>query len=195
MTQASQKKHKDRHCLIRLAHKRDMPEIVDIQLKSLEILAAKDYQPEQLQVLLASKRGRRSIFETIFVAEIESIIVGFIALDRFTNSISGLFISPQYVRQGIGTKLINKVEQEAIRYKIPILWVCASLTGYPFYLANNYQKIDRTSIQVKGVLIPCIQMKKILSTQTKSAQIQEILYQFFLYSTIIWSLIILITQF
>ena len=195
MTQASEPKNKGQNFMIRVANQRDMPQIIDTQLKSLAILANRDYYPHQLQALLASKNCQRPRLEIIFVAEIEQKIVGFAALDPKTNSLAGLFVNPDYTRQGIGTKLIQTIEQEAINLKIPILWVCASLTGYPFYLANKYQDLGKTHILLGCTVIPCIQMRKRLLTPTKIEQTQHILSQLLMWFLIIWSLVIMIAKF
>lgn len=187
--------HQAENITIRLATKKDIPQIIAIQLAALKVLAVKDYQPDQLQVLLASKSKQRSRFETIFIAEIELRIIGFAALDRFSNSLSGLFVDPEYTRRGVGTKLLQRVEQEAKKLKIPILWVCASLTGYPFYLANNYQEIASARIHLYGVKIPCVQMKKRLLVLTLEEQIKDILYQAVMWLLMIWLLISIIVKF
>lgn len=147
-----------------------------------------------MQALLNNKSHQRSVLEIIFVAEREDKIIGFSALDRYTNSLSGLFVDPKYTRQGIGTKLLKKVEIEAVRLKIPILWVCASLTGYPFYQANNYQTIKKTSILIGCTLIPCIQMKKRLLYPTKKGKTISTLYVIAQIMLIVWSLLILIAS-
>jgi putative acetyltransferase len=195
MTQAYKQKYQKVNFIIRSANSNDISQIIAVQLKSLEVLAAQDYQPHQLQVLLASKKCKRGRFEIIFVAAIEQQIIGFAALDRFTNSLTGLFIDPEYTRQGIGTKLLQRIEQEAIKFKIPILWVCASLTGYPFYLANSYQELGKIGINLHGVTIPCIQMKKRLLTPTVKQQIGDILYHAVMCLLIVWLLILMIVKF
>lgn len=195
MTQVYNYKNQADKFIIRLANKNDVSQIITLQLKSLKVLAAKDYLPHQLQVLLASKKRRRGKFEIIFVAVKNYRIIGFAALDRFTNSLSGLYVDPEYTRQGIGTKLLQRIEQEAIKLKIPILWVCASLTGYSFYLTNNYQDLGRTGINLNGISVPCIQMKKRLLTPTTKEQLRDILYHVLIWLLVIWSLILMIAKF
>ena len=193
MVRASKRRNKDENVTIRLADKYDASQIIAVQLKSLKILAASDYQPYQLQALLNSKSDRRSFKEIIFVAEIADNIVGFAALDRYTNSLSGLFVDPDYTRKKIGTKLLQKIEIEAIKLKIPILWVCASLTGYPFYVANKYQKIKKTSILIDYTFIPCIQMKKRLLTPTKKEITIDIVYRIAQIFMILWLFIVIVS--
>lgn len=194
MVRASRNTNKDENVTIRLASKKDYLQIIAVQLKSLEVLAAKDYQPHQLQALLNNKSYPRSVLEIVFVAEVEDKIIGFAALDRYTSSLAGLFVDPDYTRQGIGTKLLQKVEIEAVRLNIPILWVCASLTGYPFYQANNYQTIKKNSILIDYTFIPCIQMKKRLLTPTKKEKTISILYFIAQILLIVWSLIIVMAS-
>ena len=145
---------------IRLAVEQDQESIIRLQLKSLQVLSAKDYSPRELQALLASKKYPRNESELIYVAEINQQIIGFVALDRDSRHITGLFVDPEYTRMGIGSNLLSIIELEAKRSQIPILWVCSSLTGYPFYIANGYEKINTFSLLLGRVAIPCINLRK-----------------------------------
>ena len=195
MIQVSKKSYKDNNLTIRLANKEDSSQIIQLQLNSLKILAAQDYTSHQIKAILNSKTQQRSILEIIFIAEVNHQAVGFAALDRYTNSLAGLFVAPEYVRQGIGTMLLQKIETEAVRLKIPILWVCASLTGYPFYKANKYQKLSRSNILVNRTLVPCVQMKKRLIPSTKVEIAVNILYYALITLIIFWSLVIFLASF
>ena len=160
--------------VIRLAKPEDKYKIVKIQYSALRITAAKDYNHRQIQALLKSKSTFRQSPETIFVAEIDGHPVGFASLLHPPNTIGAVFVSPQFTRRNIGTLLIQTLEQEAIKNKISVLWVCSSLTGYSFYKANGYQTISKTVFPLYSTYIPCIQMKKRLLPATTDEAIKEI---------------------
>lgn len=145
---------------IRLAEPQDQARIMKIQLDALQILAAKDYDEEQLDALLANKRMQRETDEIIFIAEIKSKVVGFASLLSSYNTIGAVFVDPNFVRKGVGSKLLTNIEQEAKKHSVPILWVCSSLTGYYFYKANGYRTLSTTVLPLDSTYIPCKQMKK-----------------------------------
>ncbi|WP_026102554.1 GNAT family N-acetyltransferase [Pleurocapsa sp. PCC 7319] len=164
--------------IIRLAKPEDSEIIVDIQYNAIRIISAKDYNYRQLNALLRSKSFQRKSKEIIFVAEINHQVVGFASLIYPFNTVGGIFVSPAFARKGVGTKLLQRLEQEVIANNIPILWVSSSLTGYPFYQANGYRTIVRTNFPLYSTYIPVVQMKKRLLSVTRKEIFREV-YQFF----------------
>jgi len=154
------KLHIDNVVDVRLAKPQDQKKIIKIQLDALKFLAAKDYNEEQLEALLANKRMPRNSDEIIFIAEIDGKVVGFASLLSSFNTIGAVFVDPNFVRKGVGSRLLVKIEQEARRHGVPILWVCSSLTGYNFYKANGYRTLLTTVLPLDSTYIPCKQMKK-----------------------------------
>ena len=145
---------------VRLAKPQDRDDIIRIQLSALKILAAKDYNQEQLDALLKSKSMPRNSDEMIFIAEIDGRSIGFASLLYPFNTIGAMFVDPDFARRGVGSKLLQILEQEAMGHKVSILWVCSSLTGHPLYLANGYRTLRSTVFPLYSTYIPCKQMKK-----------------------------------
>lgn len=145
---------------VRLAKPQDIKTLIKIQFDAIKILGEKDYNEEQLEALLKSKSKARNSGEHIFIAEINSQPVGFAALSYSFNTIDAVFVDPDFARRGVGSKLLEILEQEALKHKVPILWVCSSLTGHDFYQANGYRTIRKTVFSLYSIYIPCIQMKK-----------------------------------
>lgn len=145
---------------VRLAKPQDKQAITRIQFDAIKILGAKDYNEEQLEALLESKSKPRNSREYIFIAEINSQPVGFAALSCSFNTIDAVFVDPDFARRGVGSKLLEIIEQEALKHKVSIVWVCSLLTGHNFYLANGYRTIRRTVFPLHSTYIPCLQMKK-----------------------------------
>ena len=71
-----------------------------------------------------------------------------------------LFVHPEYTRQGVGTRLLQTLETNASDRNCRIISLLASITGEPFYQANGYQSIEKTSFFTQGVRIPVIYMEK-----------------------------------
>lgn len=162
------KNRASRFIIIRRGKSEDRKELFQVTMESIAALCAKDYTYEQLQCLLGDKteRFRQGIKlgETIFVAELEGKIIGYSSL--LSRSIGAMFVLPQYARQGVGKKLLETIEAEAIARDLKFLIAIASLTGVPFYQACGYSCVEDYSILISDsqigatINIPCIRMKK-----------------------------------
>ena len=152
---------------IRWATPEDEPEIIRIQCRAISILATKDYNPQQIKALLRSKSKPRFASEIVWVAEIAGSIIGFAAMLGSHDTVSAVFVEPNFTRRGIGSLLLQHLEQEAINYKVPVLWVSSSLTGQNFYRVNGYSKVAKIYLVLGSSYIRCIRMKKRLLPMTK----------------------------
>ena len=148
---------------IRKANPDDVIQQLRIQIDALRTLCRQDYTPEQIEGLIernirySSRGGYQS--EITLVAEADGVIVGFSAL--LGRRISALYVHPQFIRQGIGSRLLASLEQIAVSQNIRTIRVAASLTAYPFYQANGYQVLGESDLGVdKGLRVRYIDMKK-----------------------------------
>ena len=107
--------------IISLAKPEDKYEIIKIQYNALKVLSAKDYSSKQLSALLKSKSIARKSAETIFIAEINSQVIGFASLLHPPNTIGAVFVNPNFTRKNVGTSLLKRLEQEATENNIAIL--------------------------------------------------------------------------
>lgn len=166
---------------IRLAQIDDMPRLVRLQVDSIQTLCAKDYTPQQLEALIDSKANIREWQEQIFVAEIAGQVVGFGALSLSQPSLNALFVNPAFVRRGVGRQLLATLEKAALERQIRCLWVSASLTGVPFYQAQGYETVSKSSVWLSLLPVPVMTMKKVLIPPTQS----EIIWTWIWYGLLI----------
>ena len=101
---------------------------------------AGDFTVEKLQNTL-SKR------EKVFVALIDDDVVGTGGIDKSWYSddeywILTVFVKPEYHGQGIGRKLIKKIEEYATTLPIKKLIIPASITANEFYYKLGYRYKD-----------------------------------------------------
>ena len=167
-----------RFIVIRRGRSEDTDRLFAVTMKSIELLCAKDYTSEQVQSLLKDKteRFRQGIKlgENVFVAELEGKIIGYSSL--LLRSIGAMFVLPEYTRQGVGKKLLAKIEAEAIARNRKFLNAISSLTAVPFYQACGYQCLEDYSLLIGDrqigdtISIPCIRMKKRLLPTENSKQ-------------------------
>jgi putative acetyltransferase len=148
--------------IIRRAHLSDRPQIVQIQQCSLQVLCQKDYSVEQIRALLKDTRDYRNWKwgETVFVAEYEKTIVGFAA--RNQNWITAVYVHPEFTRQGIGSRLLQILEDDSKACGIDALSLVASITAKPFYDFCGYKVNMPVQIGVRGVQVHCIEMEKVV---------------------------------
>lgn len=154
---------------IRQAISKDVDELVCVLAASVKSLCAKDYTSKQLEIIVdnySSPDSYRDLIESkrsaIFVAEDGSAIVGFASL--WGRAIGDLFVHPLCVRRGVGTCLVDRVEQEAMTRKLRQIKVMSSLTAKPFYLARGYRIIKPSFLtdSITNIQIACIDMAKSL---------------------------------
>lgn len=153
--------------IVRKARLQDSDRIFQIQTESLKVLSADDYSPEQIQCLVDNKADLNNISSRnivkAFVAEIDGEIIGFSSLGFWT--INAMFVHPNFTRQGVGRKLLEAIEQEALSRRWKVLTVMASITGQPFYQACGYRNLFKSSITLcnqdfKMIEIPGFSMEK-----------------------------------
>lgn len=101
---------------------------------------AEDFTVEKLQNSL-SKRKK------VFVALIDDNVVGTAGIDKswYSNDeywILTVFIKPENHGQGIGKKLIEKIEEYATTLPVKKLIIPASITAHKFYYKLGYKYKD-----------------------------------------------------
>lgn len=96
--------------------------------------------------------------ELFFVADAAGEVVGF-AAGRGEEA-SAVYVRPDAVRRGIGTRLLDAVERE-VRARGGGTVTCeASLNAVPFYRANGWTLGERLVRTMRGVELPFVRMTK-----------------------------------
>jgi putative acetyltransferase len=154
---------------IRLAKSEDIEDILEIQANSIRILSYKEYNAKQIESLIrGQKSARLASNEITFLADCGDKLVGFAALSAKTPQVNGIFVHSNYVRQGIGTKLLQAVEDVAIEKKYRIIYVYASLSAATFYQVQGYEITAKGGFRSeKNTWIPCLSMRKELIPGTE----------------------------
>jgi GNAT superfamily N-acetyltransferase len=164
---------------IRPALSTELPEMIALQNHALKTLCAKEYSSKQLTALVDDQSSTRSLMdELLFVADAEGQIVGFSSLLKMQPQIGAVYVHPNWVQQGIGTRLLDAVEQAALQRGIQKLWVMSSLTAVPFYQTQNYQFKRKIGFWTRSrVWIPCKLLEKrlVLTHSAKQARSQKAL--------------------
>ena len=79
-----------------------------------------------------------------------------------------MFVHPDFMRRGIGSKLLNKVEQIAIEKNFRIIKVISALPSVDFYNAIGYQVIRNSGFHSEfKTWIECVNLEKKLIETTE----------------------------
>jgi putative acetyltransferase len=157
---------------VRPGRSNELPELIELQSHALKTLCARDYDAEQVAALVSDQaNGRKVMDELLFVADVDGQAIGFSALSKIHPLIGAVYVHPDWVRQGVGTKLVAAIEEAAIQRQIRTLRVLSSLTAVPFYRSQNYQSKRSTGFRTQsGVWIPCQLLEKQLPLSASAAQ-------------------------
>jgi putative acetyltransferase len=134
----------------------------EVHRKSVLGLASEDY-PKEVVEAWASREPEDSPLEDEkirFVAEEDGEIIGFSDYDRETNELSGLYVKPDHTGEGIGKKLLKKLEEDARRNSLDKLWCKSTFTARDFYLKHGYELIEETNHEMEDVEMTVFKMEK-----------------------------------
>jgi len=175
---------------LRLATRADEPALHALIEASVRALQKNDYTPEQIDGALGTLLGLDTQLVadgTYFVAEARAacarIIVGCGGwshrktlfgsdhapvrepnfLDPTTDAakIRAFFIHPDWVRRGLGSKILEACESAARAAGFSRFEMGATLTGVPLYLSRGYHIVERIEAPLRnGAALPIVRMAK-----------------------------------
>ncbi|AFY38050.1 GCN5-related N-acetyltransferase [[Leptolyngbya] sp. PCC 7376] len=126
--------------LYRLAEAPDFNELLAVQNLSLQILLGTSLDEAILNALIKDQHQKRSqLNELIVVAVCNEKIIGFIAFLPRNAQITGLFVHPDFVRQGIGSELLAAAIEILDSQKRRTVYVWSSEYAKPFYRQNGFR--------------------------------------------------------
>jgi putative acetyltransferase len=153
---------------IRRAIITDAEGICRMHKASIKGLCRSHYTPAQIEAWAGPKQPEHyePLIRDLIVSVMEeaSDIVGFAALDGAAADIRALYVAPEVVGCGVGTRLLDALESEARRLAISRLSVSATLNSVGFYGARGYSSTCAAeNLLPQGVSLPCVRMEKILA--------------------------------
>jgi putative acetyltransferase len=135
--------------IIRKATVDDAAEIMDLHTNSVLRLCRGDYTPEQLQGWVNAssleKYKLRLEKHRSYVAELDEVMIGYVHWNPETSELCSSFVHPDYARQGVGTRLMDIAEKDALSMGRNEMWLMASLTAVPFYFAMGWKSVGQTT--------------------------------------------------
>jgi putative acetyltransferase len=162
--------------IIRAAQAGELEVIIALQTLALvgTPSGCRKYNARQVDALVKGQaRGRRIHWnlETILVAEADDltvsqtgqVILGFICLSSFGlgANIQGIFVHPDFMGLGIGSRLLMAIEQLALQKRCRQMIVMSSMEAVGFYERRGYVIQGSTGFyEGWGVWIPCQMLLK-----------------------------------
>lgn len=142
----------------------DADEILTLLYETVHSINAHDYTREQLAAwapnLSAEERLRESLSgNSSWVAVRGAIIVGFadITIDGYLDH---LYVHKDFQGQGIASRLLHRMEQEAMVHGVKEIRTDASLTAKPFFEQMGYVVLCAQTVSVRGVSMGNFKMIK-----------------------------------
>lgn len=153
---------------VRRAGEGDAEGIWRVHMRAIRDIAKSHYTPEEIEAW-ASPRNPAHYIESIrnkefYVAEEDGAVIGFGALDHEENEIEAVYVSPEVVRRGVGSAILQRLEERALDLGLKSLKMDASLNAVPFYRSAGYESQKGMKHRLAcGVEIGCMLMTKELS--------------------------------
>jgi len=136
---------------------------------AVRVTAANDYSAEIVEHWAPLPITEKSIVrfntnpegELRFVADWVGEIVAFAAIVVKKEELRACYVAPSVTRQGVGRRLIRRLEQAAGERGITALHLHSSVTAHPFYTAMGYETLEwGEHVLGSGLSMACVFMRK-----------------------------------
>jgi putative acetyltransferase len=163
---------------LKLPHREDFMEIRRFRLgdeaalfrvyfTAIHEIACRDYSPEQVEAwapadLDADLWTNRVRGIQPFVAVLGDEIVGYADVQQ-DGYVDHFFVSGARPRQGIGTRLMARIHEEARSLGLTELTSDVSKTAEPFFALHGFHVVERRFPVLRGVTLQNALMRKVLA--------------------------------
>jgi putative acetyltransferase len=93
-----------------------------------------------------------------FICEVNSVIAGYADLQP-TGYIDHFYVSKDFQRKGVGSRLFDRIRQEAISLQLRELTADVSITARPFFEHFEFTVVKMQSLDVNGVTLRNFHMR------------------------------------
>jgi len=142
----------------------DEPGLHQVFLSAIHEIAIRDYTldqvnawaPRSLDPMLWADRMRGI---APFVVEHEGRPVAYADVQD-NGYIDHFFVSAPVARQGVGSRLMRRIHQEAAHKGIPLLTSDVSRTAQPFFMRFGFRMVEEKQPIIRGIVVPNASMEK-----------------------------------
>ena len=153
---------------LRRATQDDKDAMLRVHVDAIKVLAKDAYADEELRAWYGrlTTDSYTDVIDSrvVIVAEADGEVVGFCQLDQGTGEVEATLVDPRHAHTGIGSALLEAVEQTAADNGLRALHLASSVNGESFYRKHGFH-VKRRSVFpfVTEMPIDCIMMTKHLS--------------------------------
>lgn len=152
---------------IRRATPEDCEAIWRVHTRAIREIAGSHYTAEEIEAWAGPREPDHYAGpirdKEFFVAEEGGAVIGFGTLAR-EGEVEAVYVSPDTVRRGVGSALLQKLEARARDLGLTLLRLDASLNAAPFYEGAGFEPRQHTKHRLRsGVEIACVRMTKSLT--------------------------------
>lgn len=97
---------------------------------------------------------------TYLVALENGEIIGVAGYQSESGTVAGIFVEPEHKNSGIGSKLLERIEEDAQSKGLEELETLASLEAVEFYRKNAYEVTEKRKQEIEGKDIEIKVMEK-----------------------------------
>lgn len=153
--------------LVRYYQPSDVGQIIRLFFDTIHQINSRDYTPEQIAAWAPTvpdetQWAERYHTRIVFVAEADSVIVGFAELEP-TGHIDCFYCHHAYQGRGVGKRLVQRLEQEARSLGLKRLFAEVSITARPFFEHMGFQVLHENSVVRNKVVLTNFSMEKWLN--------------------------------
>jgi len=147
--------------------KNDAPFLASIYFNTIHHINLKDYSPEQINawapVTSLEAEDWMKKWEKIspLVAVQSHQIVGFAEFEK-DGHIDCFYCHHEYQRCGVGTALMNAIENQAKDNHVGKIFAEVSITAKPFFEAKGFNVVKEQTVNIRGVTLTNFVMEKLL---------------------------------
>ncbi|MDD3862123.1 MAG: GNAT family N-acetyltransferase [Candidatus Gracilibacteria bacterium] len=102
-------------------------------------------------------------YSLVFEETDEVLGVGLLIVE--TAEIRGLYVNPQFHGKGVGSRLLESLEKEAVRLGISKVHVKSYFRPESFYEKAGYKRIREGMVEIGKIQFPFVEMEKKLGKE------------------------------
>lgn len=134
----------------------DIAQVLGLFYDTVHSVNARDYSAEQLDAWAPAHPDRHAWMTRLaknntYVADLDGLVVGFGAISG-AGFIDVLYTHRDYQSQGIGSRLLTRLEQHATASRVARICVEASITATPFFESKGYRISRSLEKRHRGLL-------------------------------------------
>lgn len=149
---------------IRRFQEADADAVAAVHAQAVREIAADDYTGEEIAVW--ADTGPSEFVEedkVRFVAVVDGTIVGFSDYTPDEQRITGVYVHPDWTGEGVGSALLERIEQDARERGVTELDLLSTVTAKTFYERHGYTVVEETMREIDDQALDVYRMEKALS--------------------------------